>query len=492
MEVSNLRVPQEIERPDDLLNEPSGKGVQVSQGPIKSALSAVESAQAAVIFKTPSRVEISAFIGSSTLFAYVGGKGGAIDRIDSVAVKGGTGGKLRELVRLFNEGPMSVKHPLFRDSDFADLIVLAHISGGISEMQLGTAFYWKSALEHYGYDSVQEMPFFDADGKVVANVQSIMKETVKLSGNLRIASDDQLAIWFEEMKARPASEKMFIHFPYLFCGQDALLHLKCRVDILEMVKGLVSFFERRYLLNSPTILDAIYVTGGGNLFNRIEFEGDSHRMCISMGAACTLFAIVGGKARGVVRFGISESLRENGLTTTRDISVRSPYADLPDEADDYWAPFDEFTAHDLLYHLPIVAFMPREHQRLFIDLSDILRAKGERDLADRCEDMECLTYRKETGVGPFLQSLEFHAIAACDRKTLRDLRETYGTLKGSKMEKKEQFIRIFAQVVEKDNEEEIYQNGEKLFAALRELLDKRPHKTAFESELATRLAEMKV
>ena len=95
------------------------------------------------------------------------------------------------------------------------------------------------------------------------------------------------------------------------------------------------------------------------------------------------------------RFGMTQSLRENGLLGERDIALQSTFARLPDYADGFWAPLETFTSHDLLYHMIIVSCIPDLHKKLIIGLADAMRRIGRAKLADMYEDMECLYYLAE-------------------------------------------------------------------------------------------------
>ena len=93
---------------------------------------------------------VTRFVHSNPLFAYVEDKEEASDRLLAVEALPETDTKLKDLHLLFTKGPMTIRGPLFQETHFDELVVLAHIRGLISIHQLGTAFYFKSAVDHYG------------------------------------------------------------------------------------------------------------------------------------------------------------------------------------------------------------------------------------------------------------------------------------------------------------------------------------------------------
>ena len=123
-------------------------------------------------------------------------------------------------------------------------------------------------------------------------------------------------------------------------------------------------------------------------------------------------------------FGMTDSLRHNGLMGTRDISLRSSFAPLPETADSFWAPGEIFTSHDLLYHFILVNYIPLDHQKLFIALADACKEEGHPDLAAIYEDMECTNYTvKPLDNLPykFINAVKFLARHTVDAKASDDL-----------------------------------------------------------------------
>ena len=91
---------------------------------------------------------IQHFVTTDPLFRYVPNKPAAIEVLQATHRSPDTGHILDRIETLFNKGPMTIRDPLFLKEQFDALIVLAHIAKKITITQLGTAFYWRSALRH--------------------------------------------------------------------------------------------------------------------------------------------------------------------------------------------------------------------------------------------------------------------------------------------------------------------------------------------------------
>lgn len=318
---------------------------------------------------------IATFVGSSQLFEYVRDKKGAIARIEAVANKAETPKKLAELINLLNKGPMNAIGPLFQNADIDDLVVLAHLSGSITDGQLASVFYWKSAYKLCSDQKalMKEVPLFLKDGKINPSARSMMRVTVQPVNDLHLPllTNEEIEKWFEVMRSFPPSEQRLLAGP--------------RPETF-------------------TIMDAIY-DADVNIFNRIAIKikdnTTSYHLFPSMGMVTTLFGMVkdSQNIRPVYRFGATHSLRENGLRGERDILLRNPYQLTPKTADYLKAPWALSTSHDALFHLLLVNFVLRSHQRLFIELGDMLaKEAADKDdiqgyIADRFYDMECMAYR---------------------------------------------------------------------------------------------------
>lgn len=361
-----------------------------------------------------SKKSIETFVQTSQLFEYVRDKKGATERLDAVANKAETPKKLLQLIEMLNRGPMDTKGALFKDADLEDLTVLAHLSGKITDGQLGTVFYWKSAYKLNGNKkgTVKEVPLFLKDGKINPIARQMMLQTVSPPGedslNYPILTKEEVEKWFEAMRSLPASEQRFL------VGKDP---------------------------EEPTIMDVLYNGVQFNLFNQLQCKDDTYRFYPSTGMVKTLFGIPKGSQniKLVYRFGAGRTLRNNGLRGERDITLRNPYQLTPKKADYFAAPGAEYTSHDLVYHAYIVNFVPLEEQRLFIELGDIFakEATNNHDLnyyiADRFYDMECALYRPELAnklpndVTRFAATAFTQITQANDRQRLAELDAFIGT-----------------------------------------------------------------
>ncbi len=446
--------------------------------PPQSILPAIAAIKATACEASPSQEQIRTFVQTTPLFAYVRNKSEATAKLEAVQQKASTSLKLQNLARLFNGGPMTLKDPLFEDPDFEELVVLACISGKITTTQLGTAFYWKSALNHYKDQEIHEVPLFLTGGPVNPVARAYMKQGIASTHGRfpDILNDEQLDHWFEEMRKCPASEQIFLHTRRRSAGAESLNRAQ-------------TLYDRALLVNSDyntspsttiTVMDIIYSSGQTNLFNQIELEKDgTHRVIPSMGMISTLFN--GGSARMVVRFGMSKSMRENGLQGERDVGIRSSFAKTFNTADGYAAPYEEFTSHDF-YHFYIANCTPRDAQKLTIDLADTLREHGEKDLADACEDMEHRRFRHsfdsdEKAAEFFVDSVRTFAAADLGREISDIMREVI-TKKGDPEQKE---ILLHDRIREKMAF--IEEKKTKLMIALKETLEKKQSRSNFEDQV---------
>jgi hypothetical protein len=96
-----------------------------------------------------------------------------------------------------------------------------------------------------------------------------------------------------------------------------------------------------------------------------------------------------------------EDIRENGITSTRDMALRFPGVHLPDDADGDAAPGFSFTFHDF-YHAYIASSLGNDFRCLFIKIGDIanevikdLPKKDRLEMGDSCVDMNIFTFRPE-------------------------------------------------------------------------------------------------
>ncbi len=466
----------------------------------------------------PKDATIRTFVQNEPLFKYVAEKEEAIARLVVVREKTETQKKLQILAVLFNTGPMTIRHPLFQDSDFEELIVLACISSKITIDQLGTAFYWKSALNHYK-NNILEVPLFGQNKKEVNPIaKGYIKQCVQQSFDRShdILNDLQLTNWFESMREQPASEQLFLLSKGGFAGwgdmmkQDGTNYERSRIlyNNLEekniTIMGLVSSCNKEY--NDP------------DLFNQVEIKGDGvYRMVSSFGMNSALYAEIGGKAKLVSRFGMSKSLRENGLRAERDIALRSKFAKTLETADGAPAPFEEMTSHDLVYHAYITNRTPVWSQTLNIALADKVRdfannsrkkleeesvkqdkflisqyekhVKTMDQIASICEDMECNYFRRSSSsdqeaAEKHINNLEIFSHSYHNQVFLAELKEIMQDT--TDPEDKELRLQIIA-----PSEDDICKTKNFLRMQLRELLEKKGDRTEMEELILANLQKQR-
>lgn len=403
----------------------------------------------AIIFASISIRDIVRFVNHSKLFYYVKDKNGAINRLVTVSRKTFTANKLERIAS------MTMRDPLFKDPDFEDLIVLARITNRIDDYQLGTFFYWKSVMRRYGERPLREVPLFLLNGSVNPEAKKIMQETTSA-----VLTDAGIEEWFQQMKGMPPSEQRLLMGEMIFDGAP-IVNDYCQ----GMFNRNLNNYERLQLYKAaiqgqegsrPTIMDAVYVTGL-NLFNRVG----GNRMFPSMRMADVLFRMKGGHCRLAFRFGVGPTLRENGLYGERDIALRNSYQLAPVRADGIFAPFDEYTSHDLNFHAYLVNLMPREHQRLFIEIGDLFARESEKPhadpmmwyFADRYYDMECPPYlgRKDRLTEAFLLNLYETLTIAVHRKLLAELQKIYANKDMLDTQKDELALQVFENAVPYDD-----------------------------------------
>lgn len=379
--------------------------------PLDVRVSSAASVLAVTVTAEPSfflpKEQIGCFVTNAPLFAYVSEKDHVIEGLVATSKKLSTPRKLSNLVELLNRGPMTIKDPVFRDADFADLVVLAHVSEKITILQLATVFYWKSALEHHRDKEIIEIPLFLENGQVNPDAKTIMMETVLANKELKKKPD--VEHWFRRMKKEPASERMFLCTKVGNKGLQFLQSLtrKGRSYSQKAQEIMTLVGDAFQTENTPTILDAVRFHSKPHFFHRITHQKRDCQMFASVSMANQMFEFIGKQAAMVPRFGVSDSLRENGIRHERDVALQSPYASLPNRADGFLAPYDEFTAHDFIYHAFLVNGIPKEHQTLFITLADKIREIDPK-LAGMIEDMESALYVVEKKGNPeeiFMQYL---------------------------------------------------------------------------------------
>ncbi len=184
----------------------------------------------------------------------------------------------------------------------------------------------------------------------------------------------------------------------------------------------------RFLLNIYQVVRSL----GGNVFGSFLLDGKPYRMVPTLGLMQTfLVTKFGSQATQAINIhpvlGISslENIKENGLTGSRDLVLRSPLVKLPEIADDFAAPGDLFTYHDF-YHAMVASSTPLSLRPSLIALADTvsqleLHCNNQQVLSqlkriqERIIDLEAiefmlemathshLTERKNTG--PFLVKL---------------------------------------------------------------------------------------
>lgn len=404
----------------------------------------------------PSHRDIVKFVNESELFKYVDATGEAILRLDRVANKAETVTKLDQVSSLLNTGPMTIGHPLFSDPDFEELVVLALISKRIYDYQLGTAFYFKSVLcclqkEHL----IKEVPLF-IDGEINPEARQLMRETVQTLPILMelqktfaldipppepILQDREIDLWFARMRRMPASEKILL-VREMPPGGDKLIAAYNASFTLDMsTEERLRRFREVYGSStiSPTIMDGVY-RAGSNLFNQVhvryslpngtQIERRS-RMFPSMLMVDVLFKIrLDSHCRLTYCFGVGT--QENCRVGEKDIALPSSYQHMPKRILGFAAPPDDYTSCTLCYDAYLRSLIPEEHQRLFIEIGNMVALDSTdphmRYVADCCYAMEGLLYRPEMLMGMaeknaalFVRTLLSSCITAGGRKLVDEI-----------------------------------------------------------------------
>ena len=368
--------------------------------------------------RSPLDKVIKQFVNTSPLFQHIENKTAAIRELIRVASNPNLDEKLQLLQTVLNNSPSPCGHLIFSDPDILHLTVLAHITKKIPDYQLATVFYKASIIRRYesteaqealkeNPSPLQETPLFLQDGSVNPIAKNLVRQTMQPVSNFNsderdpnqvqshpVLTDAQLDIWFEEIRELPASEQRFligeIYSEGLTQLQDLLIQSqKSPADSYSAIVSQLTLPE----LKRPQILDAVYFHAESNIFNRITLAGNSMRMYPSVGMALTLLKVLKGQVKPVFRFGAGVSLRENGLNNQRDITLQSPYTKELIEADNYLARHDNFTSHDLLYHVIKVSYIPPTHKKLLISFADALARSREYSI-------------DPTSIQPFIEGIE--------------------------------------------------------------------------------------
>ena len=276
--------------------------------------------------------------------------------------------KLSQVVYRLNETGDLLESDLMNDPDIEHLVVLAHQNGHISEHQMGTFFFQKSALANAKQEniSIKKVPLFLGD-QINPEAQCLMRAMlIKENSNV---TDEQLEHWFEHMKTEPPSERFF----FTRIGTD------------------------------ENIMHAIQNNTGHYLFIGLPIDQNHDlRMFPSVTMVNAFFDVEGRNATPVICFAARRDLSDNGRTGTRDVVVRNPYQPTPITADGYPAKGAAYTSHDLCYHARVANRVPREHQALFVDIGNFLYNSNLEGFSDAekehllflFNDMECIEYKK--------------------------------------------------------------------------------------------------
>ncbi|HSX04226.1 MAG TPA: hypothetical protein VLG76_05805 [Rhabdochlamydiaceae bacterium] len=254
------------------------------------------------------------------------------------------------------------ENPFISHEDMPYYALLAFNQGKIKNYQLGTLlYYWSAAQCHIDfYQDYEGTPpsftprvfeLFNADGSV--NQESL--EMVSRTFSLDFISDKEKEKWIQEMRKYPKSEQQFFLIPDLFKQKEGW---------------------------SETVLDAIQERQEFFIFGKVQSEDSIVLASIGMEQAfLNATQRVAGKVvtiNPVIGLSSTEDIRKNGWESTRDMAFHFPGVDLPDEADDFYAPWNYFTYHDF-YHAVRTNTMGEKWRLKMMKMADELPVEGTKE-----------------------------------------------------------------------------------------------------------------
>jgi len=354
----------------------------------------------------PSLDGITSFVNSSSLFAHVKDKKRAIKRIYDTAKNPENSPLLSQLVKILNIGPISDLNDLLLTPLLSDLTVLAVINKKITITQLATVFYTVSIFKRYNSKKILQLNLPSiCEINLFKRRKSINPVAERYLNSIFADLPIDITQFFYEIGNSRASAKRFFLAPCYTDGTTKIVQLRKSLLLTKTINNsdalheLLSHMFSSNVRNRTTIMDAVYAAKLTNHFREVVIDKINWRIYPSVKMMEVIFSLLQLSIKPIYRFGLTYDLKENGLNGNRDVSLRSPFALLPKTADNLYAPHDEFTSHDLIFHCFVAGSIPRPHQHLFLAFADIYIKLSNKSnpliqLADRYIDMDPISYLK--------------------------------------------------------------------------------------------------
>lgn len=359
----------------------------------------------------PLAPKVDHFVRKSTLFKYVPNKERSIEMITQALQKPNVEEKLTTLLTTLETFPLNMEAAIFKDPDIFHLIVLLHIEGKITDTQVGTLFTRLHTISRYRSETARgvlpnknlpayrEMNYSPHDPDMIKMLVATFIPTL-FPEKGPFLDAVQTAAFLEKLENLPPSERQFLVGQICHTGFETLKNKNHLYTYYDKVTGYTSLWNPQ----RPDILDATYIQGGINIFNRVDIDDTTMRMYPSIGMVNLIVEAL-GKAVGIeeivpptICFGAGPTAWEG---TSRIISVPSPYADLPTHPDTFFSTPDIFPAHDF-YHLYVTALISEIHRKIFFKYAEALKNssvyQANQELIDvfidKLLDMDTYRYRE--------------------------------------------------------------------------------------------------
>lgn len=300
-------------------------------------------------------------------------------KVSRIACKEGTSEKIGRLVGLVkSEGhlPEFWSHEIFQEKDVDAYVLLAHLMGLISQEELATLHLMISTLRYSSSQGfpILTLPLFRLDGSIHPIAWAFVGATQGME------EENKRREWFRKMAARSQVEHYFLYHP--------------KEKELTVMK---------VITNPKSVnLNILYNTSS-------EAPTQCH-LVPTLGGALEMVRAVGGEycPEPAWHYGMSftEKMREEHLsepTRKRSVALQSSFYPTPEKADGLYAPGGEVTLHDLLYHFPVLSWIPQAHLHFFMNWAAALSAASgnlDEDLkalvkafSDEVIDAEYVAYR---------------------------------------------------------------------------------------------------
>lgn len=325
---------------------------------------------------TPAKLKakVEKFVHKDVMFRNVPNKQETIQHLHRVIDSEGFEGKLTDLCLLAN-GQMDLENPIFNDPDMAYFVMIAYMTGNITDTQTTTLNFFKDIVESYQTPEVQRLltvqgkklpgyeliPLF-IKGRINPEAERLLKETVPDAGERRQ--------YFNEMRKMPASEQYLFHLQRFSSGlefmeKEASEGLGKNDYALETAR-----LNLTSLAQQPNIVDVIHMSGA----TRFTYVGNKKegrtQIVPSAGMMEAMIKVRGGEKCWVYILGSNENSPWETVTdkqgkevNLRAVSMPCKGIPLPKSADQYPTPFSWlFTFHDLVYHMYLVSQIPTAHR----------------------------------------------------------------------------------------------------------------------------------